>query len=179
MMDLMEGTSVLFNGYVRDSLRFRSDLFYRGPFGKAFHPEPLLFTSEGYGCDWMANMFNNGQWDPDGSCQAGRSPAPSATSSGARGGSTAAQDVPPLRRAMEANPRLRVMNLKGMYDGSCAGMEEAVSRSEPHLRNRIVSYCYEGGHMFYSDKLARQQSQRHFADFVRAAVADQPSPAAR
>ena len=68
---------------------------------------------------------------------------------------------------MEANPRLRVLNMKGMFDGSCAALDEAVARTEASLRARITSRCYAGGHMMYSDLEVRRQLQRDFADFVR------------
>ena len=76
-----------------------------------------------------------------------------------------------MRRAMDVNPKLRVMNMKGMYDGSCAAMDEAVARAEPHLKGRINNHCYVGGHMFYSDLEARREAKRHFAEFVREALA--------
>jgi len=71
---------------------------------------------------------------------------------------------------MEINAKLRVMNMKGMYDGSCAAMDEAVARAEPTLRSRIVNHCYAGGHMMYSDLEARREMQRDFVEFVRSAL---------
>jgi carboxypeptidase C (cathepsin A) len=72
---------------------------------------------------------------------------------------------------MDANPRLRVLNMKGMFDGSCAALEEAVARTEEPLRARITSRCYAGGHMMYSDLDVRRQLQRDFAEFLRSAIA--------
>jgi hypothetical protein len=94
MSDLMEGFSTVFNHYVRYDLGFKSDLLYRGPFGKAFHPEPLSADPEtGCASDWMAMMFKLGAagGDPPGSH--------------------------PLRRAMLANPKLQVFSALGRYDG--------------------------------------------------------------
>jgi carboxypeptidase C (cathepsin A) len=164
MIDLMQGTSRLFNRYVRETLKFKSDLLYRGPFGEAFHPLPLVTVPPGFASDWMTNMWNRGR--------GGASGAPEGRGGGAPGG-RAGDDQPPLRRAMEVNSRLRVMNLKGMYDGSCAAQDEAVARAESHLRNRITNHCYVGGHMFYSDLEARREAKRHFAEFVREALAGQ------
>ena len=61
MIDLMQGTSRLFNRYVRETLKFKSDLLYRGPFGEAFHPEPLATVGPGFHSDWMTNMWNRGE----------------------------------------------------------------------------------------------------------------------
>ncbi|MDO7835580.1 hypothetical protein Q4610_11050 [Sphingobium sp. HBC34] len=147
MVDLLEGTSPLFNAYVRNDLGFRSDLFYRGPFGKSFHPEPIKADPEtGYGSDWMAMMF---KWDAAG---------------------FAPREEQPLRRAMRANPRLRVYNMLGLYDGNCAGRAQEIAQIADDLRPRVSSACYVGGHMFYSDRKTRQQVQRDFADFVAAST---------
>ena len=154
MIDLMQGSSRLFNGYVRDSLRYRSDLLYRGPFGGAFHPRPITVNPIGIKGDWMAMMWNRG------ALMAG-------------GGNAAATDSgpPPLRRAMEINPRLLVWNLRGRYDVSCPSMDMAVASLEPRFRERIRNSCYTGGHMFYSDRQARVEMKRDFATFVRDALA--------
>ena len=144
MADLMEGTSRVFNDYIRDDLGFHSDLLYRGPFGKAFHPEPLKIDPQtGFAADWMASMF---KWD-----EAGHAPK---------------ADLP-LRRAMLANPEMRVFSMLGLYDGTCSGRAEAVASLDPALRPRVTAACYVGGHMFYSDLEARRQGQRDFADFVK------------
>ena len=71
---------------------------------------------------------------------------------------------------METNPRLRVLNMKGMYDGSCAALDEAVARTDDALRARITTRCYAGGHMMYSDLEVRRQLQRDFAELVRSVV---------
>lgn len=149
MRDLMEGTSRVFNSYVRDELGFKSDLLYRGPFGKSFHPEPLVADPKtGYSPDWMAVMFKTQRPGPN--------------------------EMPPLRRAMNMNPNLMVMNLAGSYDpavNSCSAFHEAVAESDPSVRPRVVDHCIVGGHMFYSDVESRRIVQRQFADFVRAATA--------
>jgi carboxypeptidase C (cathepsin A) len=176
MIDLMQGTSRLFNSYVRDTLKYRNDLLYRGPFGEAFYPRPLGKNPAGISDDWMAVMWNRGG-AARGAGRGGEEGAPTAgtQAGGGRGGrgnasSADATEPPPLRRAMEINPKLRVMNMKGMYDGSCAAMDEAVARAEPQLKSRIVNHCYAGGHMMYSDLEARREMQRDFAEFVRSAL---------
>jgi carboxypeptidase C (cathepsin A) len=170
MIDLMQGTSRLFNSYIRDTLKYRNDLLYRGPFGEAFYPRPLGKTAAGFYEDWMTNMWNRG----------GRSSAPAQAGGeagagrGGRGrGDANSGEEPPLRHAMEINPRLLVMNMKGMYDGSCAAQDEAVARAEPQLRGRVTNRCYIGGHMMYSDLIARREMLRDFTEFVHAALSAQ------
>ncbi len=63
------------------------------------------------------------------------------------------------------------MNMKGMYDGSCAAQDEAVSRADASIRARISSRCYAGGHMMYTDLEARRAMQHDFDQFVREAIA--------
>ena len=177
MIDLMQGTSRLFNSYLRDTLKYRNDLLYRGPFGEAFYPRPLARTPAGFYEDWMTTMWNRGgargggRGAEESAPVAGAQPGAGAGGRGGRGTPADAAEPPPLRRAMDINPKLRVMNMKGMYDGSCAAMDEAVSRAEPQLRSRIVNHCYAGGHMMYSDLAARREMQRDFAEFVRQALA--------
>jgi carboxypeptidase C (cathepsin A) len=171
MVDLMEGTSLVFENYLRDTLKFDSDLLYRGPWGKAFHPEPLDVNSAGVGSDWMARMFVTGDYNI--------TPAEAQIRREAgvrgRGGAPSEQPtrVPALRRAMDLNPKLQVENIVGMYDGSCAAKDEEVARMDPQLKGRVVNRCYVGGHMWYSDRPTRIQATRDFAEFVRGAIAAQ------
>ncbi|MFC3051524.1 S10 family serine carboxypeptidase-like protein [Kordiimonas pumila] len=141
--DLMHGTSRVFNGYIRYTLGFESDLLYQGPFGGAFHPEviqkdPKTTLPE----DWMAVRFDlAGMRIPSG-------------------------EEPPLVTAMRLNKSLRVLNMKGMYDGSCALLDDAVARTPEDLKNRVSNVCLPAGHMFYTDTVARQQSFEAFGRFV-------------
>jgi carboxypeptidase C (cathepsin A) len=170
MVDLMEGTSLEFENYLRDTLKFDSDLLYRGPWGKAFHPEPMDVNPAGIGSDWMSRMFLTGDYNiTPTELQARRE-------SGGRYGAVAsapANRVPALRRAMDLNPKLQVENIVGMYDGSCAAKDEAVARLDPPVKGRVVNRCYAGGHMWYSDKSERVRGARDFAEFVRGAIAAQ------
>lgn len=140
MADLMNGTSRVFNDYIRKDLGFESDLLYRGPFGRAFHPEPLKVdpVSE-LAPDWMTLMF---KMQPD--------------------------DGPatPLARAMRINPALKVWNVKGLYDGSCATLDEAIAQTPADIRPRVSASCVLGGHMFYSDRDTRRQVAQEFKAFA-------------
>ncbi len=168
MIDLMQGTSRTFNSYVRDSLGYRSDLLYRGPFGGAFHPEPLEISPGGFASDWMESMWNRSDRNENRS-----EPRRDGGTSGGDSDRLAEDQAtkPPLRTAMAINPTLRVMNVRGMYDMSCLALDEAVARSDENLRSRITNHCYVGGHMVYTDLAARQQLQRDFAAFVASAGA--------
>ena len=114
----------------------------------------------------MAVMFKMG---PGGGLGAGAPPGGSADTA-------RAPAQPPLRRAMEMNPNFLVMSLVGMYDASCAAREEAIAQTPANLRSRVRAHCYAGGHMYYSDRAARRESQRDFAAFVRDAIAQRSSP---
>ncbi|MGZ6037579.1 MAG: S10 family serine carboxypeptidase-like protein [Phenylobacterium sp.] len=158
MLDIMEGTSVPMIRYIRNTLGYRSDLLYRGPFGEAFHPKPMVTNPGGLGDDWMTLM-----WD--------RYRAPKTEGPAKPEGPPPAQEAPPLRRAMDAEPHMLVFNVRGMYDGDCAGLDEAVARAEPSLRARIRNRCYAAGHMVYTDDATRLQLSHDFAQFVRDATA--------
>ena len=140
MADLMNGTSRVFNDYVRRDLGFESDLLYRGPFGRAFHPEPLQVDPvSGLAPDWMTLMF---KMQPDGG------------------------PATPLARAMRINPALRVWNIKGLYDGSCVALYEAIAETPADIRPRVSASCVPGGHMFYSDQDTRYRVLQEFKSFA-------------
>lgn len=153
MLDIMQGTSVPMIRYLRDTLGYRSDLLYRGPFGEAFHPYPMVTNPGGLGDDWMTLM-----WD--------KVPPPKPAP-----GPPPPKEAPPLRRAMDAEPRMLVFNVRGLYDGDCAGLDEAVAQADPKLRPRIRNRCYAAGHMVYTDDATRQQLSHDFAQFVHDATA--------
>jgi carboxypeptidase C (cathepsin A) len=142
MADLMNGTSRVYNGYIRHDLGFESDLAYSGPFGGAFHPEPLqIDPPSGVAADWMTRMFKMTKDDLPGT---------------------------PLARAMRINPKLRVWNIRGLYDASCAVMDESVAQSPADIRPRVSTTCAVGGHMFYSDRDTRRLFKRQFDAFLSA-----------
>lgn len=164
MLDLMQGTSPLLIRYLRNTLGYKSDLLYRGPFGEAFHPRPLQDVTGGvFGdiagvySDWMSPMWNRGAFtrtqDEDDAAEE-EQPA-----------------RPPLVLAMERNPRFLVWNIMGMYDGSCAARDEALARTAANLRNRIRNSCYGGGHMLYTEPSVRRELKDDYAQFIRDALA--------
>jgi hypothetical protein len=72
---------------------------------------------------------------------------------------------------MQRNPNFLVWNIRGLYDQSCAAMEEAVAQTAEALRRRVRNGCYEGGHMLYTEPAVRRQLQSDFAGFIADAVA--------
>ena len=65
---------------------------------------------------------------------------------------------------------MRLMNVRGLFDSSCAELDEAVARTDAALRARIRNKCYPSGHAFYTDAGVRRDYQRDFAEFVREAM---------
>ena len=144
----MNGTSVLLTRYLRGDLGFRSDLLYQGPFGGGY-PPPNTFRG-----DWMSTRWDRGSLVN----------RPAAAS-----GSIAATAEQPLRRALIANPSLRLLVVCGTYDLVCSYYENewAVQHLEPALASRITVRTYAGGHEAYLNKPARAVMQRDLAAFVR------------
>jgi len=145
MAGLTNGTSRVFNRYLRDQLGFRSDLLYRGPFGNAFHPQPLRSDpGSGLPDDRMAAMWDFSQKVPDGA------------------------DAP-LRRAMDLDPQLRVLTLRGRYDGwPCESSVETTRAASRGHAGQVTSLCQQGGHMWYSERASRVQGRRAFEQFLAA-----------
>jgi carboxypeptidase C (cathepsin A) len=158
MIGIMQGASVPIIRYIRDTLGYRSDLMYRGPFGEAFHPKPLVASPRGLPDDWMAAMWENGLKPPE----------PNAKPPGKPLG---ASDLPPLRQAMERQPKLQVFNVRGLYDLSCAAIDEAVAQSPAGIGERVRNRCYPAGHMLYTDAPLRAALAKDFDDFVKDASA--------
>jgi carboxypeptidase C (cathepsin A) len=159
VLDLMLGTSVPLIRYLRNELGFKSDLLYQGPFGEGY---PGSTTFRG---DWMSTRWGRGTADSSaGAGAAGRG--------GGRGRGNDGVALPaPLQTAMTLNTSLRVLVLGGLYDSvvpTCQSIDEAISRIDASIRPRFSARCYVGGHMMYSDKLARAEMKRDVAAFIRS-----------
>jgi carboxypeptidase C (cathepsin A) len=102
VLDMMQGTSPALIRYLRGTLGFKSDLLYKGPFGEGFHPAPLFYVVPGISDDWMTLWWNK-----------------------AAKAQAASNDPPPLLRAMQQDAGLHVLNVRGLYDMSCAEIDEA------------------------------------------------------
>jgi len=164
VMDLMQGTALPLIRYLRLDLGYETDLLYRGPFGGAY-PAPKRPNG-----DWMARNWAR-EREPTGVPAI----APAASDSTPDSASSAVPLISPLHRAMGSDRSLRVVVMTGMYDGAAPGIgcdlvAYAVSLIDAPLRERVSARCYPGGHMIYTDKLARQEMKRDMAALVRAAV---------
>jgi carboxypeptidase C (cathepsin A) len=169
VLDVMQGTSPTIIRYFRSDLQYKSDLLYQGPFGEAY-PKP----NTPFG-DWIPVNWGGGAKTPQGVAE---------YSPGLPGSGSAANIplISPLRRAMELNPAMRVTIMTGMYDNAAPGIgcdyvSYSVSRIDPKLRDRVTIHCYVGGHMMYTDKLARQQMKRDMIDLVRTTTENSLSSA--
>jgi carboxypeptidase C (cathepsin A) len=160
ILDFMQGRAPALIHYLRETLQFKDDLLYAGPFGEAFHPLPLKAVAPQIGGpfdDWMTIKFNHG-----------------ATPDADTTNKPPFETPPPLRRAMELDSRLLVMNVSGLYDaavGSCAVKDEEVARVDASIRSRVRNFCYDAGHMVYSDLDVRKALQHDFGQFVHDASA--------
>jgi carboxypeptidase C (cathepsin A) len=162
VMDLMQGTLPTLIRYLRNELRYKSDMVYRGPFGGAY---PAPTHPDG---DWMSRSWAQGE-EPKGVL---------AYAPGVPGGPDSAKSasiplISPLHRAMALDPSLRVVLMTGMYDGAAAGIgcdyaAYVVTLIDSTLRSRVEARCYPGGHMMYTDKLARQEMKRDMAALIGA-----------
>jgi hypothetical protein len=164
VLDMMQGTSPSEIRYLRYTLGYRSDLLYKGPFGEGFHPAPIRDVIPGIADDWMTLMWDR-KTKAD-AADAKSAPAPDPDLPKVPPGAKP-QNEPPLQRAMEAEPAMRLMNVRGLYDSSCAALDEAVARTVVALRVRVQNKCYPSGHAFYTDAAVRRDYQRDFAQFVR------------
>jgi hypothetical protein len=144
LFKLAQGTSILLNRYMRQELRFESDLLYQGALGGGY---PSTATS-------LVRRF---KWNR-----------------GAQTQPTVADSNPPLRQAMRANPAIRVFLLRGLYDSlgnGCARHLYIVNHLDPDIRRRVTVGCYDAGHDFYTDKPVRQKVKRDMMTFVRRTLA--------
>jgi carboxypeptidase C (cathepsin A) len=163
VMDVMQGTAPPLIRYLRQDLGYKSDLLYRGPFGGGY-PAPKRPNG-----DWMGR-----NWDHEPAPKGVPAYAPGASDSTPGGGSSPAPLISPLHRAMNVDHSLRVVVMTGMYDGAAPGIgcdlvAYTLSMLDSPLRERVSAHCYPGGHMMYTDKVARQELKRDMAALVGAA----------
>ena len=134
--------------YLREELRFRTDLTYQGV--------ESGFASTGRGAS-VGARWNWNQAPPG-------APRPSAGSGdGPPGG-----PQPWLRRAMIVNSNLRAFVAAGLYDSlnSCADNNYIISQIDAQFRVNFTAGCYGGGHMMYDVATARRELKRDVVRFL-------------
>jgi carboxypeptidase C (cathepsin A) len=86
--------------------------------------------------------------------------------------------VQPLARAMQKNPRLRVLVGCGIYDLVCDyyGNVWTAAHLDPTVVPNVVAKSYPGGHAMYTDPRAHAQLAQDVSVFIRATLrsADRP-----
>lgn len=139
--------------YLRQVLKYESDLLYQGPFGGGYPPPD---KPRG---DWMSVKW---KWTPaelanfsNEEDQKEKKPVEEPLEL-------------PLRNAMLANPQLQVFMASGYFDLVCsyAGNAAIATRLEPELRNRVITKVYPGGHAIYTDEACRLIMKRDVEEFI-------------
>lgn len=149
VIDMIQGTSPSEIRYLH-TLGVKSDLLYKGPFGEGFHPAPLTYVIPDISDDWMTLHFK--------------------MHAAGDGGVTSSPGLSPLAQAMQQSASLWVLNVRGLYDMSCAALDEAVARTAPSLRTRVINRCYPSGHAIYTDTAVRTAYGHDFTKFVHNAT---------
>ena len=141
--------------YFRNELQYKSDLKYQGPFGGGYPP------ATAFRGDWMSVRWNRSVEGTTGNTGRQRD-----------GGLNASPPEQPLRRAMIANPKLRVFVACGYYDLVCSYAANAylASHLEPEIPRNVISRGYGGGHALYTDQAAQLELKRDVIKFMQDAV---------
>lgn len=84
-----------------------------------------------------------------------------------------------LENALDLLPKMRILVPMGRFDVSniCAGQAQMGRFLKPDAARRVISKCYEGGHIFYEDEAARRQFSADLAKFLVDTAAAQDGPA--
>jgi hypothetical protein len=83
---------------------------------------------------------------------------------------------PWLPRAIKLNPSIKAFVAAGMYDSlnSCPLNTYLIDHLEDAVKQNITAKCYEGGHMMYESRGARQQLKQDVSSFIQETLAHQP-----
>ncbi|MBN1224066.1 MAG: hypothetical protein JXB23_12535, partial [Candidatus Aminicenantes bacterium] len=163
LKNIIDDVSVI--RYLRHELQYECDLLYQGPFGGGYPPPD---KPRG---DWMSVKWN---WNPVERARSSREGEQKETKPGderdAEKKRTAEQ---PLRKAMTANPALKVFMASGTFDLVCsyAGNAYIAGQLEPELRRRVTARAYSGGHAIYTDQSAQLAMKRDLGEFIRQIAA--------
>ncbi|MET0309832.1 MAG: hypothetical protein ABW023_14085 [Sphingomonas sp.] len=157
------GTPDQLDRYMRDELKYATDLTYRGiergymptpgPAAKASY-EQFYYNQPGLTEDTVPTIIATG----DVTALAMRNP-------------------PWIVDALKRDKTMRLFVATGRYDplNMCEGDAIATATLAPDLSGRITNRCYESGHVVYADAAAGLAFSRDISAFIRDAVASQPS----
>jgi len=136
--------------YLRSTLQFKTDLPYQGV-------EDGFLPNSGGRPFSVGNRWNYNQGPP-------LPPGTPPNSDSPPGGTQ-----PWLPRAVKINPSLRAFVAAGMYDSlnSCPLNSYLIDQLEPPVKRNITAKCYEGGHMMYESRGARQQLKQDVSRFIQ------------
>jgi carboxypeptidase C (cathepsin A) len=85
-----------------------------------------------------------------------------------------------LRKAMEENPALQVLNQGGYYDGACDyfGAKYALWHMDPSgkLKDRIINKDYQSGHMLYVRQKTLKQGLNDLRKFITNSIPKEGQP---
>jgi carboxypeptidase C (cathepsin A) len=140
--------------YLRNTLQFQTDLPYQGI-------EDGFVPNSGGRPFSVGNRWNYNQGPP---------PPP---------GTPPSTDAPPggsqpwLTRAIKLDPSLRAFVAAGWYDSlnSCPLNDYVIDQLEPAVKRNLTARCYEGGHMMYESRGARQQLKQDVGRFIQETIA--------
>ncbi|HKE56735.1 MAG TPA: hypothetical protein VKB46_08540 [Pyrinomonadaceae bacterium] len=140
--------------YLRNTLQFQTDLPYQGI-------EDGFLPNSGGRPFSVGNRWNYNQGPPP---PAGTPPSTDAPPGGSQ---------PWLTRAIKLDPSLRAFVAAGLYDSlnSCPLNDYVIDQLEPAVKRNITARCYEGGHMMYESRGARQQLKQDVSKFLQETVA--------
>ena len=136
--------------YLRTTLQFKTDLPYQGI-------EDGFLPNSGGRPFSVGNRWNYNQGPP-------LPPGTPPNSDSPPGGTQ-----PWLPRAIKIDPSLKAFVAAGMYDSlnSCPLNAFLIDQLEPPVKQNIIAKCYEGGHMMYESRGARQQLKQDVNQFIR------------
>jgi carboxypeptidase C (cathepsin A) len=136
--------------YLRSTLQFKTDLPYQGI-------EDGFLPNSGGRPFSVGSRWNYNQGPPV-------TPGTPPNSDAPPGGSQ-----PWLTRAIKINPSLKALVAAGMYDSlnSCPLNTYLIDQLEASVKRNITAKCYEGGHMMYESRGARQQLKQDVSKFIQ------------
>jgi carboxypeptidase C (cathepsin A) len=147
------GRNLVVLKYLRSTLQFKTDLPYQGI-------EDGFLPNSGGRPFSVGSRWNYDQGPPT-------APGTPPNSDAPPGGSQ-----PWLSRAIVIDPSLKAFVAAGMYDSlnSCAGNSYLISQLKSEVKRNITAKCYEGGHMMYESRDARQRLKQDVTRFVQETI---------